>query len=131
MIFRKLVSFVMVVLILNAASSLTVLAAIPQDDKEAKAAKKVKSKVAKIGVGTEVKVEVKLKNGEKVKGSITEIKSDSFTVIDETTNSPSVITYAQVNQVKKKNSTKGLAIVGIIVGVVSVVALVAAGRNAQ
>jgi len=120
----------MMVLLLNAASSLTVLAAGPQDDKEAKATEKVKSRVAKIGVGVKPKIRVRLKNGEKRIGSISEIRSDSFTLLVGTTNAPSVVPYSQVKQVKKL-PPKGLVIAGVVIGIAAVVGFVAAAKNPQ
>ena len=127
---RKLVSLIMMVLTLNAATSVTVLAAGPQDDKEAKATEKVKSRVAKIGVGAKPKIRVRLKNGEKRIGSISEIRSDSFTLLVGKANAPSVIPYSQVKQVKKLPSN-GMVIAGVVIGIVSVVGFVAAAMNPQ
>ena len=49
-------------------------------EKEAKFAEKVKTNIAKLGTGPEAKVEIKLKDGTKIKGYVTEASVDKFVV---------------------------------------------------
>ena len=54
-----------------------------------------------IGTGPKAKVEAKLKNKTKVKGTIQTISPDSFTVIDEKTGSAQTVAFADIESVKK------------------------------
>jgi small nuclear ribonucleoprotein (snRNP)-like protein len=59
---------------------------------------KVKAKVVKIGVGEEARVEVRLRDGRKVKGYISEIENDYFTVVDDNAGVATRIDYSQVQK---------------------------------
>ena len=54
-----------------------------------------------IGTGPKAKVEAKLKNKTKVKGTVQAITADSFTVIDEKTGSSQTVAFADIDSVKK------------------------------
>lgn len=79
------------------------------DAKASKARGKVES------LGNNARVEVKLRDTTKVKGNVSEIKPDSFTVTDAKTGITNTIAYAEVDEVKKAGgglSTKGWVIIG-------------------
>jgi len=91
------------------------------NDKQSRAAEKVKVGILKLGTGTEARVEVKLRDGTKLKGYISETNEDSFVVVDAKTGASIPVAYPQVKQVKGNNLSNGakLAIaVGIIVAIV-------------
>ncbi len=71
--FRKYVSFMLAILIINLACGVTAFASNSNNEKEDKIAEKVKTKITKIGTGADAKIIVKLKDGTKIKGYITEI----------------------------------------------------------
>lgn len=78
-------------------------------------AAKARAKVAKIGVGQNAKVEVKLRDQSKIKGYISQLHPDSFTVIERDTAVERNLTYSEVIEVKRSNgglSTKSWAIIG-------------------
>jgi hypothetical protein len=77
-------------------------------------ASKARAKVESLGNNT--RVEVKLRDTTKVKGHISAITPDSFTVTDAKTGITNTVAYAEVDEVKKAGagglSTKGWVIIG-------------------
>jgi hypothetical protein len=86
-----------------------------KSEKEVKFAQKVKARVTKLGSGPDAKVEVKLKDGRKLKGYVSQINEDGFVVIDKTGVSTE-IPYPQTKQVKGHNLSTGVKI-GIGIGI--------------
>jgi hypothetical protein len=92
----------------------------------ARRATEVKAKVQKIGVGSDARVEVKLRDDSKVKGYLSAAGEDSFTVTDTKTGSARTLNYAEVSSVSKSggSSTRkkiliGAAVAaGVIVGII-------------
>ena len=80
------------------------------DAKASKARARVES------LGNNARVEVKLRDTTKVKGNISAITPDSFTVTDSKTGITNTVAYADVDEVKKAGggglSTKGWVIIG-------------------
>ena len=79
------------------------------DAKASKARAKVES------LGNNARVEVKLRDTTKVKGHISAITPDSFTVTDANTGITNTVVYTHVDEVKKAGgglSTKGWVIIG-------------------
>ena len=101
-----------------------------KEEKEARFAEKVKDGIAKLGIGTEARVELKLRNKTKLKGYVSELNADSFTVIDEN-GTATEVAYPNVKQVKGNNLSKG-AIATIAIGVavaILVISLIALGQQ--
>ena len=65
------------------------------------ATEKIRAKVQKMGVGSNARVEVKLRDNTKVKGYVSDADQDSFTVIDSKTGSSKTVSYADTSSVKK------------------------------
>ncbi len=80
------------------------------NENEAKFAEKVKAGIAKLGTGPDAKIEIKLKDGTKLKGYVTEISSDQFVIMDSKTGQPIPVLYPQVKQVKGNNLSRGTII---------------------
>jgi hypothetical protein len=81
-------------------------------------AEKVRSKVQKIGIGPNARVEVKLRDNTKLKGYINSAEQDSFTVTDNRTGSDRTVSYADASSVKKPGgglSAKSWIILGAAV----------------
>jgi hypothetical protein len=78
-------------------------------------AQKVKAKVVKIGVGEEARVEVRLRDGRRVKGYISESKDDYFTVVDEKAGVATRIDYSQVQQISARKQVSHKQIRQIII----------------
>ncbi|MDQ3710597.1 MAG: hypothetical protein M3388_00015 [Acidobacteriota bacterium] len=95
------------------------------------AVSKIKANVTKRGTGEKARVNVKMLNGTKMKGFISQIGDDSFTLTDSKTKQTSTLAYSDVAQVKGTGlSTTSKILIGVGVGVaVTVVVLAVAFRN--
>ena len=90
-------------------------------------AAKVKDKVAEYGVGK--KVSVKLNDGSKFKGRISEINADDFSVKPKKGNSET-FSYGDVAKIKKSSLTKWITIGAVAAGaVIAIVVLTIPCRN--
>jgi hypothetical protein len=99
---KKIMSLMLVGLLLNLAFYSTVKA---NDDETTQ---KVKTSIAKIGVGFKSIVKLKLKDGRKIKGDIREISDDSFTVFNDDNHVLEKISYSDVMQIKGKGKGTSL-----------------------
>jgi len=95
-------------------------------DRDAEFAAKVKTNIPKLGVGEDAKVEIKLKDGSKLKGFVSEIKDSSFVATDDKSGLSREIPYPQVQKAKGKNSKTGLRILAVV-AVIGLIALLAYG----
>lgn len=96
------------------AMSIALQPAQAQAGRDADAAR-ARLKVDQVGVGSNARVEVKLLDGTKLKGYISDREQDSFTVTDRKTGASSVVRYAEVSEVKKSAggmSTKSWIVIG-------------------
>ena len=71
---------------------------------EQQATEKIRSKVQKIGVGVNARVEVKLRDSSRFEGYISETDQNSFTVVEKQTGSSKTVAYADTSSVKKAGS---------------------------
>lgn len=113
--FKKYLVFALIVLTFNFAGGRLVFAQT-QSDKDAKKIQKIKTKVADYGTGEKSKVKVELRNQTKIKGYISAIDDDSFTVTDKKTGSTTKVDYAQVKKVSRNSLSTGVKI-AIAVGI--------------
>jgi hypothetical protein len=96
-----------------------------KDGEEAQLAEKARVSIAKLGVGKDARVEIKLRDNTKVKGYVSRAEADSFTVTDSKTGVSRTVAYDDVAQVSKKGNgfstmTKVLIGAAIVVGAVVV-----------
>ena len=116
---KKLISLVVcnaLVLFLCAGTH----AASSREQKEAKLAADVKSRIIKLGTGSTARIEVKLRDKTKIKGYVQEITEDHFVVVDDRTGAATTIAYPQVKQVKRNKLSTGAkyAIYVLIMGII-------------
>ena len=78
---------------------------------------KIKSDVAKRGVGERARVTVKLQDGSKLKGYISQSGEDSFTLADPKTAQTRTLAYYEVAEVKKPGGLSLAAKLGIGAGI--------------
>jgi len=82
---------------------------------------KIKREVAKIGTGPDAKIDVKLKDGTKLKGYVSEIGNEHFIITDLKTGKETSVPYPQVKTAKAHRGwilfAAGAAAV-IIIGIV-------------
>jgi sRNA-binding regulator protein Hfq len=124
--FKKYLVLSLTVLVINLSLSASVFADT-KEDKKAKLAAKIKSEISKLGTGKDARIEVKLKDGTKLKGYVSEISADQFVVMNEKTGTPTSVTYPQAKQVKGNNLSTGVKIligVAIVFAVLLVIGLI-------
>ena len=87
----------------------------------------IKSQVARLGVGAKAKATVRLNNGTKLKGYISQANEDDFVLRDRKTDAPTTIRYADVAKVdsNKGHSMARNVAIGVAIGVGAVVATLA------
>ena len=113
---RKILSLTLACLLAQFALARTAAAA---GEREARFAEKVKAGIARLGTGTDARVEVKLRDKRKLRGYVGEAGAEGFTVVDDKTGAATTVAYPQVKTVKGNNLSEGarIAIVaGIVVG---------------
>lgn len=83
----------------------------------ARPAEKARVAVRKLGVGPKSRVEVRLQDGTRLKGSISEAGEESFTITDSKTGAARTVAYADVARVNKPEgglSTRSWVIIGAV-----------------
>lgn len=107
--FKKYLTLILAILVINLSLGATVFADT-KEDKAAKFADKVKANIIKLGTGKDAKVQVKLKDGTKLKGYVSQISDDKFVVVDEKTGNATEVPYPNAKQVKGNNLSTGAKI---------------------
>ena len=118
---KKYLSIVLVGLLMFSANPSFIFAQTKTDNKASNVAK-VKAGVLKRGTSEKKTVRVKMLNGTKLKGYISQIGDDSFTLTDSKTKQPVVVAYRDAARVEGRGLSGG-AKIGIIIGVGLVVTL--------
>ncbi len=113
---KSLLSFALAALLIHATNAMPVLAFSRTGQAESPA-EKVKAEVAKRGTGKKARVTVKLHDGSKLKGYISQAGEDSFTLTDAKTGQTTTLAYRDVTQVKKRGGLSLGAKIGIGLGV--------------
>jgi len=87
-------------------------------EKQVQRAEKVKAGILKLGVGTDARVAIKLRDDVKIAGYISEATDGSFVVTDLKTRASTTVPYGDVTQVKGHNLGTGAKVaIGIGIGV--------------
>ena len=121
---KKLFAAIVAVLIFNMA---TVAFASGLPEKEAKLTEKVRTNILKLGTGPDAKVELKLKDGSKLKGYVKESDENQFVVVDPQ-GGETAVPYSNAQQVKGKNHIKGVyLVVGFTAALVILILIVLRG----
>lgn len=85
-------------------------------------AEKTKAAIAELGTGTDAKVQVKLYDGTKIKGYVTEVNSTGFSVMNEKTKTINEVPYPAAKQVKGNNLSTGAKIaIGVGIGIAATI----------
>ncbi|MEJ7624463.1 MAG: hypothetical protein WKF34_10770 [Pyrinomonadaceae bacterium] len=96
-----------------------------QTDRDAQLAAKARAEVQKLGVGRDARVEVRMRDNTKLKGSINVVGEHSFSITDSKTGASQTVAYADVTQVKRSGS--GLsARTWVVIGAAAVAAAIVA-----
>jgi hypothetical protein len=112
---KQYLTCMLVSLLLLATVSLPVYA--KQADSPATTLEKVKSKVAKLGVGEKAKATVFMKEGSKTKGYIAQAGNDDFVIRDRKTDAPTTIRYSDVAKVERNRGHSTARNLGIGIGI--------------
>jgi len=92
---------------------------------ETNAVEKIKTKITRLGVGEKARAQIKLRNGQKIKGYVSSSNQDNFTFTERGSGKTSTIAYGDVIEVKKPGLSRG-AKIAIAVGIgVAALALIA------
>jgi hypothetical protein len=120
------------VLLLHAVNAMPVVAVAKTVQGDSRV-EKVKADVARRGTGEKARVTVKLQDGSKLKGYISQAEDDSFTLTDSKTGQNRTLAYRDVAQVKKQG---GLSVgaklgigLGIAVGALALVYVIGCGND--
>jgi hypothetical protein len=112
---KQYLTYLLVSLLLLATVSVPAYA--KQGDSPAATLEKVKSKVAKLGVGEKAKATVFMKDGTKTKGYIAQASNDDFVIRDRKTDAPTTIRYSDVAKVESNRGHSTARNLGIGIGI--------------
>ena len=94
-----------------------------QTTEATRAAEETRATVQRLGVDTKTRVEVRMQDGTRLRGSISAAGEDTFTITDSKSGQPRTVAYADVARVKKSGG--GLsARTWIIIGAAAVTAVI-------
>lgn len=107
-------------------------AAATFSENEARLVEKIKAGIASLGTGSEARVKLKMRDGRKLEGYVSEANEESFVVINAKTGVATSVAYPQVRQVKGNNFSTGAKIgigIAIAVGVAVIIAFATRGSR--
>src|SRR5262245_53349911 len=116
--FKKSLSLALVGSLIFMSIGAPSVSAKSKAEKEAERAVKVKAGVARLGVGKEARIAVKLRDKSCVSGYISQADDDSFVITDIKTGATTKVAYPDVSQAKGHNLSTGAKIaIGVAIGV--------------
>lgn len=130
---RKIISGILICLVLNMTFYVSTANGNTNSKDSAKQAKmigKLKSELNKLGIGRESKIEVKLYDGSKISGYLSEINEEDFAVTqndDETKR----VRYDRVRKAKGRYGHHRFAVTTSIIGAVLGILLIALSNNSE
>ena len=119
--FKTLLSMILVTLIM--ACGIQTAYADSKAEKQARLTEKVKVGVAKLGVGEQARIELKLRDKTKIKGYVREVGDADFVVADAKTGATARVAYAEVQTVHGHNLSTGAKIaigLGILAAILTI-----------
>ena len=117
---KKTITLLTMTLLLNFAVATNIFA----ESKEAKFTEKVKTQITKLGSGQDARVKIKLKDGSKIKGFVSEIGDNQFVVTEIKTGRTTTVPYSGVKQVQGNNLSTGVTILiglGVLIAAVIII----------
>ena len=126
---KKLCSVVLSALLLQAAAVTAVAAT--KAEKEAGRAEKVRTKLAKLGTGSDARIKLELRDKTKLEGFVKEAGADTFALTDRA-GKTTTVEYSQVSKAKGHNLSTGAKIgigIGIGAGVTLLIILLIAASD--
>ncbi|HEX8458049.1 MAG TPA: hypothetical protein VF656_12185 [Pyrinomonadaceae bacterium] len=89
-------------------------------DEAARSADKMKRKVEDLGTGPRAQVEVRLRDGRKLRGHISEIADAHFTVVERKSKATTSVAYAEVKSLKNRYVPQWMKYMGVASAIVMV-----------
>ena len=126
--FKSNLTLMLIGALIFSVSTAPMTLAKSKEEKAAEFTSKVKTGIAKLGVGPDARIEVKLRDKTKLKGYVSQISDESLVVADAKTGATTEVPYPNVASVTGKNLSTGAKIaigVAIGVGVLVLVGLIA------
>ena len=115
--FKKNLVLMLIGALIFSLSAAPMTLAKSKEEKAAGFSSKVKTGIAKLGVGPEARVEVKLRDKTKLDGYISQINGDSFVIANAKTGVTTEVLYPNVTSVTGKNLSTGAKIaIGVAIG---------------
>jgi hypothetical protein len=124
---KKFLTLSLACLLISTQAGTTAFAAA-QATTDAQTLEQVKINVNRAGIGEKARVTVKLKDGTKRKGYVSERRDEDFVVRDRETDAPTTFAYKDVSKVdiNRGHSTARNTAIGVAIGVGAVVVVLAA-----
>jgi hypothetical protein len=126
---KKLCSVVLSALLLQAAAFTAVAAT--KAEKEAARAEKVRTKLTKLGTGSDARIKLELRDKTKLEGFVKEAGADTFALTDRA-GKTTTVEYSQVSKAKGHNLSTGAKVaigIGIGAGVTLLIILLIAASD--
>jgi hypothetical protein len=120
----KKISWLLSLLLLLAPVTQT-LGAGQKTDRQAPTIEHIKSRVAKLGVGSKARATITLNDGAKVKGYVYSAGDEEFVIRDRKTDAPTTIRYADVKKIDDNRGHSLARNILIAVGIGAAVTLTA------
>jgi len=118
---KKYLSFILCCLLLITANCSFISAQTNTENKDSSIAK-IKAKVVKRSTAQNTYIKVKMLDGKKLSGDVTQVGEDSFTLTDSKTKQSTSVAYRDVAQVKGKGlSTTSIIAIGGLAAAAAVV----------
>ena len=127
----KRVLSIMLACLLGCVAFAQPIAASPKAEKQAQFTQKVREGITSLGTGPQARVELTLRDKQKLKGYVSEASAESFTVIGANGQATQVA-YPQVKKVKGNNLAAGVKIaigVAVVIGVIILVGALAIPKS--
>jgi hypothetical protein len=119
---RKIISTVVTILAVN----LLCVTLVPAQNRNL-SSDEAKAQISKLGTGPKARVDVKLRDGTKLTGYVSERQDDYFIVTDAKTGNATKVAYAEVIQVKARKNSSGAKILirglALLAGVIAVIVI--------
>ena len=117
---KKLLSVLLILLFVNLLAVRPVQAQ-REPQKRSERTQKIKTNIAKLGVGPEARVKVKLRDKTKLEGYISETGTDTFNITHARTGKSTTVPYSQVSEINGGNLSTGTKVaIGIGIGLLGV-----------
>ncbi len=114
--FKKWLSLPLTGLLVFIIGARPVCAASQAGD-DAQTTEQVKVKIVRLGIGEKARATVKLKDGTKLKGYISQAGENDFTIRDKKTDAPTTVSYRDVAKVESNRGHSTAKHIGIGIGI--------------